>query len=207
EEFERVENVREQRRIHEFLVMLDANVQKVSAFYEDKFAEVDARFTALRVDRYKRKEGAVDHGASMMASSKADVRAHLTPYQIEWLDLFNEVDHLRDFCKLNFTAFVKGLKKWDKNTRIPLQEEYCEWIEASQPFYKDSSCIEDLQGELEVVYSQLFCAGDVSRAAQILSEYSRGATQISTLRRTMGGEGGSNVIAVTRAINWNVTYL
>lgn len=66
---------------------------------------------------------------------------------------------LSNYQKLNYTAFIKILKKYDKITGNSIKQEYLKHIESESKVFS-SRMIETLISEVEYIYSTVFAEGD-----------------------------------------------
>eukprot|EP00768_Dysnectes_brevis_P001905 gnl/Dysnectes_brevis/1556_a1766_2388.p1 GENE.gnl/Dysnectes_brevis/1556_a1766_2388~~gnl/Dysnectes_brevis/1556_a1766_2388.p1 ORF type:complete len:300 (-),score=134.67 gnl/Dysnectes_brevis/1556_a1766_2388:71-970(-) len=205
--FETLEDIEQQPELSKFFLFLDAEVEKVNAFFTERFAFLDAQFLELRANRYERcaESLRIEKQADMdeTIDAYAVTGGHISEYHQAWRDLYNQLNHLRDYSKVCFLGFVKGLKKSDKNLRIPIQEDYCEWIEETQPFQVRMRDLSHLRQEVELVYACLFHQSNLERAKKELKIYSEGPDSVKKSESAPGFKGMEGAV---RAINWSLAH-
>ncbi|KAJ2393748.1 vacuolar transporter chaperone, partial [Coemansia sp. RSA 2603] len=125
----------------EFVNMLDGELEKVNSFQQTKSSEMKRRI------EYCEKQVAM-----ITANSASDLakREQLSIIEREIDAVISEVYELAKFTRLNFTAFIKIVKKHDKNAPFVLKPVFTLRMN-SRPFFKEN--YDELLLELSRLYN------------------------------------------------------
>eukprot|EP01137_Pigoraptor_chileana_P000491 Opistho-2@36782 len=91
--------------------------------------------------------------------------------KLEFCEFYSMVESLRSYQILNYTGFVKILKKHDKMLGVKLQEEYIRKVQAA-PFFQRSE-LDRISNETEKILAERMGFKDPSNDAKKLGEYSK----------------------------------
>ncbi|KAJ1722347.1 hypothetical protein LPJ53_003215 [Coemansia erecta] len=125
----------------EFVKMLDGELEKVNSFQQTKSAEMKRRI------EYCEKQVAMITANSASDSAK---REQLSIIEKEIDAVISEVYELAKFTRLNFTAFIKIVKKHDKNAPFVLKPTFTVRMN-NRPFFKEN--YDELLLELSRLYN------------------------------------------------------
>lgn len=106
--------------------------ESVTAFYDEKrsWASSEASNLRSRVEKYRLSKAP---GSTLTTTDDGDgLRRSITGYQ-------HGVEFAQEFLSINYTAFVKILKKYDKRTLSTVRETKLEEILVSHPFLDGSA--------------------------------------------------------------------
>ncbi|KDN50195.1 hypothetical protein RSAG8_01531, partial [Rhizoctonia solani AG-8 WAC10335] len=79
------------------------------------------------------------------------------------LEFYRGIEHLQNYRILNVTGFRKALKKFDKITKMSIQEQYMRERVEGRDFTSGSTCA-GLLKEVEQIYATQFAQGDEKKA-------------------------------------------
>ncbi|KAI8871276.1 hypothetical protein GQ42DRAFT_168498 [Ramicandelaber brevisporus] len=126
-----------------FFYHLERDIEKVSAFYDEKEADFRVRLAALvnkkralRTRSYQRRVVAVDALCEALVQFQRDL------------------DKLLNYVTLNSTGFSKILKKWDKRSKSKMREIYLSRQIEMRPFF-NKDAITQLQDNASALYAEL----------------------------------------------------
>ncbi|KNC87800.1 hypothetical protein SARC_00057 [Sphaeroforma arctica JP610] len=116
-----------------FFFELDRDLEKVTAFYLRKVAELKDR-----LERLKRRSAVY---TKALQKNKMATETLIASFKA----FLNEIGILQEFVSLNSTGFRKILKKHDKNLQLQTQELYLSSKVAVQPFTLDAKELAQMQ--------------------------------------------------------------
>jgi SPX domain-containing protein involved in vacuolar polyphosphate accumulation len=120
----------------EYWRLYQHSLEAISNFYNQKSSWAQSRFKSLqgKVDKYRL---AKLPGSSLSADMTAD------ELKAQVIEFKTELEYVRQFLAINYTAFSKILKKYDKRTLSSLRDKKLEELLRDKPFL-DGSTLEPL---------------------------------------------------------------
>ncbi|CAO3574651.1 unnamed protein product [Mortierella alpina] len=147
----------------QFVKLLNAELDKVASFQALKLGEVQRRteHCEYTIEQHQ------------LPSSKSSERLTLASFVVTESEINKITQDLQDlarFQRLNYTAFLKIVKKHDKHTGFLLRANFMNQQLNSQPFHKES--FTSLVGRLSTLYNivRTGTAPDVTKAQSIDAE-------------------------------------
>ncbi|KAJ2862661.1 hypothetical protein GGI22_002136 [Coemansia erecta] len=125
----------------EFVKLLDSELDKINDFQQTKSGEMNQRI------EYCEKQVALITANKATDNAK---RAQLNIIEREIDTVISEVYELAKFTRINFTAFIKIVKKHDKNAPFILKHVFNQHLN-SKPFFKEN--FDELLLELSRLYN------------------------------------------------------
>ena len=130
--------------VHVFIKCLDEQRDKVQSFYEEELQRLTEQHNSL--------EAQLSRAAELTSSERSSVTLAST-------DLYRTLQHLRNFCILNYTGLLKAAKKFDKKSGTALLGKSKEDLD-NLSFVQNTE-IDDLSNKLESAFAWAFCEGSL----------------------------------------------
>jgi len=154
-----------------FVRAVEAQWDKVQSFYAEELAKADEHFR-LMLPQLEQAYGSGAEGLQKSDPTGSRDPGPLSPHserrhersslQRAATDVYRTLQQLRNFAIINYTGFVKIIKKHDKALPKALREQLLPRLEAL-PFVSGTDN-EKLCQELEVAFARAFCDGNVQVA-------------------------------------------
>lgn len=146
-----------------FTQLLDHEVSRVNNFYMDRIEEGVIILHALRQQGDGVLAAAAVQSGLSLAEQRHACKQSLVTFHLNLLVLQN-------YVALNFMAIAKILKKWDKQTQLPLRTEYISAI-VELPFYQ-CQALGQLVEDAESLFAVLDKQSATTARAQCVNECS-----------------------------------
>eukprot|EP00736_Rhodelphis_marinus_P008273 Rmarinus@m.8868 len=148
----------------EFLGLLDTELAKVNDFYEERETRLLNRWAII--SRAAASGGVhVDESSFTLLTAIENVRLRRKLNRV-FRDFYVELRMLMEYVNLNYTAFYKVLKKFDKKTHSNEMKDYLEKVKRS--YFYSSSVLKELELKAKVSYANSFCHKNRSEARRCL---------------------------------------
>ncbi|MBW0494241.1 hypothetical protein O181_033956 [Austropuccinia psidii MF-1] len=150
-----------------FVKILDFELQKVANFQEQKISDLHERISLYEQEVKDLIESQSNHSSSSQSTSNLnhqpshdseenqdetlinpssssdedfneEIQEHFNTLEFELTHIIADVHDLGHFSHLNYTAFIKIIKKHDKKTGWQLRREFIQHHLETRPFYKEN---------------------------------------------------------------------